>query len=247
MIAALLIQIATNYINDLYDFKKGGDDHIRVGPDRMIQKGFLSQNEIKIAIYIILLLALLIGIYLASIGGIIIIMIGISSFIFAYLYTATSFSIAYNGLGEIFVFLYFGIISSLGTFYLQTLDYNYNALLVGVICGSLNVGLLIINNLRDAESDKLSKKETLIVKFGKIFGKIEFIFMMIISYLYLHYLSRSLNDAMVFNALIFLLPIPIIILYNLIYSIKFLNYKALPIMSLYISLFTILLTINIIL
>ena len=81
----------------------------------MIQKGYLSENEITKAIYLLLFIALLIGAYLALIGGVIIVAIGLSAFLFAYLYTATRFSIAYNGLGELFVFIYFGLIASLGT------------------------------------------------------------------------------------------------------------------------------------
>ena len=97
----------TNFINDLYDFKKGADKENRLGPDRMIQKGFISENEIKNAILLLLLLSVFTGLYLVIIGGWIILVIGLSSFLFAYLYTATKFSIAYNGLGEVFVFLYF--------------------------------------------------------------------------------------------------------------------------------------------
>ena len=149
VLAAMLIQMMTNLINDLYDYKKGSDQNNRIGPERMIQKGYLSQNEIIKAIYFILLISLLIGIYLAMIGGIIIVAIGLSSLLLAYLYTATRFSIAYNGLGEIFVFIYFGLIASLGTCYLQILEYNNNVLLIGIICGSLNVCLLIINNLHE--------------------------------------------------------------------------------------------------
>ena len=109
-----------------------------------------------------------------------------SSFLFAYLYTATKLSIAYNGLGEIFVFIYFGVLSSWGTFYLQTLEYNFLTLLFGVIAGSLNSSMLIINNLRDYNEDLLSNKKTLIVIFGKNFGKIELISMNVLFLLQLN-------------------------------------------------------------
>ena len=89
--AALLIQVMTNFINDLYDYKKGSDNSNRIGPDRMIQKGKISEQEMGRAIYIIFFIALTIGAYLATIGGVIIILIGSSAFLFAYLYTATSF------------------------------------------------------------------------------------------------------------------------------------------------------------
>ena len=97
----------------------------------------ISENEVKNAIQFLLIILILIGLYLVSYGGIVILLIGLSSFLFAYLYTATKFSIAYNGLGEIFVFTYFGIVASLGTFYLQTLTYNYSVFLLGTIFGCI--------------------------------------------------------------------------------------------------------------
>ena len=245
LIAAILIQIMTNFINDLYDYKKGADNN-RVGPDRMIQKGYLSENEITKAIYLLLFIALLIGTYLALIGGVIIVAIGLSAFLFAYLYTATRFSIAYNGLGELFVFIYFGLIASLGTCYLQILEYNKGALLIGIMCGSLNVCLLIINNLRDIWSDKSSNKNTLVAKYGKFFGYMEFIFFIILSYISLYYFTIYINNTLVFMYALSLIICPILILFLSIKNTKFLNQKALPIMSFYITLFTLLLTFNII-
>ena len=237
----MLIQIMTNFINDLYDYKKGADNN-RAGPDRMIQKGYLSQNEIIKAIYFILLISLLIGIYLAMIGGIIIVAIGLSSFLLAYLYTATRFSIAYNGLGEIFVFIYFGLIASLGTCYLQILEYNNNVLLIGIICGSLNVCLLIINNLRDIDSDKSSHKYTLIARYGKFFGYFEFSFFIILAYLGLYYFAISVNNELLFYSALSLITIPVFILFLSTKHSNFLNKRALPSMSIYITLFTVLLT-----
>ena len=129
IISALLIQIMTNFINDLYDFRKGADAINRLGPKRMIQCGNISQEEMKLGILLTLILSVFSGLYLVLIGGWPILIIGLSGFLFAYLYTATSFSIAYNGLGEIFVFLYFGIIASLGTFYLYNLELHFQVLL----------------------------------------------------------------------------------------------------------------------
>ena len=240
--AALLIQIMTNFINDLYDFKKGADNHNRIGPDRMIQKGLISEKEMVKAIYIVFFMALVIGLYLANIGGWRIVLIGSSAFVFAYLYTATSFSIAYNGLGEIFVFLYFGVIASLGTFYLQVLDYNYSALLIGIICGCFNMILLIINNLRDIDIDILSNKRTLVARLGKKFGYIEFGLALFISHIALYFLSIHLKDINIFLIPLILLCMPLYIYYNLAYNVKYINHRALPTLSLYIILFTSLLT-----
>ena len=245
ILAAMLIQIMTNFINDLYDYKKGADNN-RIGPDRMIQKGYLSEYEITKAIYVVLLMALLIGIYLALIGGIIIVAIGLSAFLFAYLYTATRFSIAYNGLGEIFVFIYFGLIASLGTCYLQILDYNTAALLIGIICGSLNVCLLIINNLRDIQSDQSSQKNTLIAKYGKFFGYIEFSFFIVLTYISLYYFTMHIDNESLFIYALSLIIFPLFILFLSIKYTGFLNKNALPLMSAYITLLTLLLTFNII-
>ena len=169
VLSAVLIQIMTNFINDLYDFKKGADKENRLGPDRMIQKGFISENEIKNAILLLLLLSVFTGLYLVIIGGWIILVIGLSSFLFAYLYTATKFSIAYNGLGEVFVFLYFGLIAAIGTAYLQTHSYLFDSLVIGCIFGFLNMSLLIINNLRDVNvpPECYSSDDWLIYQVGK--------------------------------------------------------------------------------
>ena len=245
LLAAILIQIMTNLINDLYDYRKGADQNNRIGPDRMVQKGYLSEKEILYGIYFIFLCALFLGIYLVSIGGVIILAIGLSSFLFAYLYTATRFSIAYNGLGEIFVFLYFGVIASLGTFYLQTLEYRYEALLIGIIVGCLNSNLLIINNIRDYLSDKKSQKKTLIVRFGVIFGKLEFIIMFIVSYIFLYLFAVYQDNLMIFYRTIPLSIFAFYIVFKIVKDKAFINHKALPLFSTYLLLFTFLLTCNI--
>jgi len=244
IVASAMIQIMTNFINDLYDYRKGADTNNRVGPNRMVQKGYLSESDILYGIYSVFLFTLLIGCYLVSVGGIIILLIGFSAFLFAYLYTATRFSIAYNGLGEVFVFLYFGIIASLGTFYLQTFIYSSQVVLIGSIVGCLNVNLLVINNLRDLSSDRISKKKTLIVKFGEKFGKIEFIIMFVLAHIFLYFFSLELNDMVIFFSIIPLSCYGMFIIYKIIYDPVFINHSALPLFSLYIILFTTLLTYN---
>ena len=195
VLSSVLIQIMTNFINDLYDFKKGADKSNRLGPDRMIQKGFIAESEIKIAIFVLLILSVISGFYLVVIGGWIILIIGLSSFLFAYLYTATKFSIAYNGMGEFFVFIYFGLIASVGTAYLQTGFYIDKALIIGFIFGFLNTSLLVINNLRDIKEDCLSNKKTLIVMFGTNFGKFELFISLFSPIIIFYYLLLSLNNS----------------------------------------------------
>ena len=242
LFSAIFIQIMTNFINDLYDFKKGADRSDRVGPDRAIQKGYLNEKEIIKGIYRLLFLAVLLGSYLVSIGGYFILIIGLSSFLFAYLYTATKFSIAYNGLGEVFVFIYFGVIASVGTYYLQTLDYNLMIIFFGIISGTLNSSMLVINNIRDYKADRLSNKNTLIVIFGRSFGKIELLFINLLSYCSLYYLLillHKINLIYIFSPLLLLI---IIIMHRIFIDNEFINKKALSYYSLYITIFTIFLS-----
>ena len=213
VISALLIQIMTNFINDLYDYKKGSDKTTRLGPDRMIQKGHLNQLEIKKAIVLLLCLSVFSGLYLVLVGGWIILSIGLSSFLFAYLYTATKFSIAYNGLGEVFVFIYFGIIASMGTSYLQSGFFIHESFLIGVIFGFLNISLLVINNLRDYNEDIASNKMTLIVLLGKNFGKLELLISLFAPLIIIFYLDINLrlDSISYFTFSLFILPIYIYI------------------------------------
>ena len=239
---AMLIQIGTNLINDLYDYKRGADTFDRVGPERMLQMGYLTSKQMKKGIAVVFALALLSGAYLVDRGGYPILLIGLSGFLFAYLYTATKISIAYNGLGEIFVFLYFGIISSLGTHYLFTLQYSKNALLIGSIAGALNILLLVVNNLRDYEADMKAKKNTLIVLMGENFGKIEFVIISILIYLFLYFLLVGLNQVEDFLWFIPLIIFALLLCYRVIYKNKFMATGALQQISLYITLFTLLLS-----
>ena len=213
IIAAMIIQIVTNYINDLYDFLKGADKD-RIGPMRMIQSGILSQIEIKKAIGILIILGISCGIPLAIQGGWPIVIIGISSFLFAYLYTAGPFPLAYNGLGDLFVFIYFGIIAVGGTYYLQTGFVNQKAIYLGMAIGANNIILLAINNLRDYQTDKKSDKKTLIVLFGKQFGKIEIMSMLFLSYISFFLLSAELNNYNLFYSILLSIPLALNISYD---------------------------------
>ena len=244
LIAAILIQIITNIINDLYDWKKGADTPNRLGPDRMVAKGFLNQREVVQAIKIIGVLTILIGLYLVFKGGWIILLIGLSSLMLAYLYTATSFSIAYNGYGEFFVFLYFGLIASIGTVFLQSSHFYYEALLIGCITGCLNVCLLVVNNLRDVKEDMQANKKTLIVRYGVFFGKIEFIIMIIAPYFFLYYLLTLLNLPLFIYSYIILGLFSVVLIFKICNNRMFLINQALKFLTVYIFSFTLLLLLN---
>ena len=120
LIASILIQIGTNFINDLYDFISGADNKDRLGPVRAIQSGLLSKNEIKLGAFICFGIALLIGLFLVSIGGTPILLIGSFAIISGYCYTAGPYPLGYNGFGDLFVFIFFGLIAVPGTYYLQS-------------------------------------------------------------------------------------------------------------------------------
>jgi len=176
LLGAVLIQIATNFINDALDFKKGADTSERLGPIRVTQAGLLSADAVLRGAWMCLAGAALCGIPLVLRGGWPLLAIGLASMAMAYAYTGGPYPLAYHGLGEIFVILFFGLIAIGGTFYVQTLRLTRDALLAGFAAGSLATVLLVINNLRDVENDRRSRKETLAVRFGEAFARIEVAF-----------------------------------------------------------------------
>ena len=214
--AAIIIQIITNYINDLYDFLSGADKE-RIGPQRMLESGLLSQGEMTIAIKVLFILGIMCGLPLVLHGGWPILIIGLSAFLFAYLYTAGPFPLAYHGLGDIFVFIYFGLISVMGSYYLQTGFIDKNVMWLGISIGAKNVILLAINNIRDYTGDKKCNKNTLVVILGRSFGKLQVLFMIILSYISLFYLSIGVDSKVIFYISMISLPLSLNILSD-IYS-----------------------------
>ncbi|MBI5267272.1 MAG: 1,4-dihydroxy-2-naphthoate polyprenyltransferase [candidate division Zixibacteria bacterium] len=175
LVAALLIQIGTNFANDYYDFIKGTDTHTRIGPTRATQAGLVTPTEMKRATYIVFTLALLVGCYLVWRTGWPIALIGVLSIAFGLLYTAGPFPLGYNGLGDIFVLVFFGPVAVAGTYYVNTLAWGGEAIVAGLMPGLFSVGILTINNLRDIEDDRVAGKRTLAVRFGRKFARIEYL------------------------------------------------------------------------
>lgn len=170
---ALLIQIATNLINDALDFKRGADTSERIGPVRVTQSGLIKAETVMRAAALCLFAAALFGIPLVYRGGWPLLVIGLVSMAMAYAYTGGPFPLAYHGLGEVFVLIFFGLVAVGGTFYVHSLQLTNGAILAGLAAGSLAVVLLVINNLRDVESDARSRKRTLAVRFGRGFARVE--------------------------------------------------------------------------
>lgn len=166
-VCALSLQILSNLINDYYDFVRGSDKKGRAGFKRALAEGEVTGNQMLVAVCITLGIAVLTGLYLVFEGGLPILLIGGSAILFAWLYTATSHSLSYLGIADIFVFLYYGVVASAGTAYLQTHSFVPAAFYAGAVCGLISMCVLMINNLRDIEDDRAAGKRTLPVRFGK--------------------------------------------------------------------------------
>lgn len=176
LFGAVLIQIATNFINDALDFKKGTDTGERLGPLRVTAAGLLNADAVMQGAWICLILAALCGIPLLYRGGWPILLVGLASIIAAYAYTGGPYPLAYHGLGELFVILFFGLVAVGGTFYAHSLQLTPSVLLAGLATGSLAAVLIVINNLRDIEGDRRSNKRTLAARFGERFARGEVLF-----------------------------------------------------------------------
>ena len=173
LICAILIQIATNYFNDAIDHAKGADTAERLGPVRATSAGLLSPRAIMTGGALCLSLAAVLAIPLVLHGGWPILALGIVSLVLSYAYTGGPFPLAYLGLGEIFVVLFFGIFAVAGTFFLNTLEVSWAPVLAGLQIGLHSSVLLAVNNLRDLETDRAANKRTLAVRFGLSFARRE--------------------------------------------------------------------------
>ncbi len=170
LLGALLIQIGTNFFNDYADFKKGADTDDRKGPLRVTQAGLVSPQTMLAATVLVFGMAVLAGGYLMWRGGLPIVLIGVLSIISGFMYTAGKYSLAYMGLGDLFVLIFFGPVAVGGTYYVQALSINNLVLLAGLAPGLLAVAILLVNNIRDVEEDRLAGKKTIVVRFGRGFG-----------------------------------------------------------------------------
>jgi 1,4-dihydroxy-2-naphthoate polyprenyltransferase len=181
LLGALLIQIATNLANDYYDFKRGADTAERVGPVRVTQAGLVEPEAVKRAMMLTLATALVVGFYLAGVGGWPIVVIGVASLACAVGYTAGPYPLAYHGLGDFFVFVFFGLVAVSGTYYVQSLEFTVESLIAGAGVGALSTAILVVNNLRDMETDGRAGKRTLAVRIGKTLTRFEYLKMLVIA------------------------------------------------------------------
>lgn len=171
LFGALLLQIESNFVNDYFDWKKGSDTKSRLGPTRVTSAGLIKPRSMKRAIALVALSAVVIGALLVASAGWEILAIGIAGLLCAFLYTAGPLPLAYLGLGDVFVFIFFGVIAVTGTTFVHTGAWSETALLASIPIGLVAVAILLVNNVRDFQEDSRSQKKTLVVRLGVGFGQ----------------------------------------------------------------------------
>jgi len=185
LFAALLLQIGSNLANDVFDFERGTDTPERLGPTRVTQAGLLTPREVKAGMTVVFGAAALLGLYLAWLGGLPIVLIGIAAIISAIAYTGGPFPLGYHGLGDIFVFIFFGLAAVAGTYYVQAGSVSAAAWWMTIPPGLIITAILVVNNLRDIDNDRKGGKHTLAVRIGERATKIQYLICMVIAYLIL--------------------------------------------------------------
>ena len=197
LVGALLIQVGTNFANDYYDAVKGADTDEREGFTRVTAGGLIEPRRVKYAMAATYGLAVVVGLYLVYIGGVPILVVGLSSIVAGLLYTGGPYPYGYYGLGDFFVFLYFGVVAVTGTYYVQAVTaLPVDPLPVGMPAGSvtpetlvaslgaagLSTAILVVNNVRDLETDRAAGKRTLAVMLGYGWSRVEFVALVALSY-----------------------------------------------------------------
>lgn len=197
---ACLMQIAANFINDLYDYLKGTDREDRLGPERACTQGWITPRAMKVGIVTVVGLACFVGSFLIAYGGWPLIIVGALCVIFAFAYTVDPYPLSYHGYGDVLVVIFFGFVPVGGTFYVQALTLNSDVVIASLICGLVIDTLLVVNNYRDYQQDLISGKQTLIVRYGKKFGEQ--------LYLYLGLTATTLAILFVLEGYLFAAVIP---------------------------------------
>ena len=180
--STIALQIATNWFNDALDFKQGKDTQARIGPRRITAAGVVKPGTVMLAGFLMLGLATLLSLPLISARGLPIVIIGIPSLWFCYGYTGGPAPLAYRGLGELFVILFFGLVAVAGSAFVQTGEWLVGGIIGGVQIGCLSTVLIAINNLRDIDEDRSTGKRTLAVRFGQGFARLEITLLTLLAY-----------------------------------------------------------------
>jgi len=178
LLASLFIQIGTNFANDYSDFKRGADAN-RLGPARVTQSGLVAPGTVKLAAWIAFGISGVLGIGLAALSGWPVIAIGVASVAAGWLYTGGPWPLGYHGLGDLFVFVFFGLVATCGTAYAQALFVPREAWVAGAAVGSLATAILVVNNLRDRQADAKVGKNTLAVKLGAAASRAQYVVLVV--------------------------------------------------------------------
>jgi 1,4-dihydroxy-2-naphthoate octaprenyltransferase len=196
LVGAALIQVGTNFANDYYDAVQGADTEEREGFTRVTAGGLIDPVEVKRAMYLAFLLAVLVGVYLAYVGGLPIVVVGLLSVASGIAYTGGPYPLGYHGLGDLFVFVFFGLVAVTGTYYVQAAallagpfplgipvgTVPFEAVLVSLPVAAISTNILVVNNVRDREEDATTGKTTLAVRFGYGFARAEYVTLFAVAY-----------------------------------------------------------------
>ncbi len=182
-VGAMLIQIGTNLFNDYADFKRGADTAERLGPARVTQRGWVTPRAVLIAAILAFALAIVVGVALVVRGGWPIVAIGLASVACGFLYTGGPAPLAYLGIADLFVFVFFGLVAVGGAYYVQALQLAQTTMYAGAALGALCTAILVVNNLRDRIGDAKVGKRTLAVRFGAHFARTEYVLLVAAAYI----------------------------------------------------------------
>ncbi len=203
---SVLMQIASNFFNEIYDFRRGADTDARTGPTRAVASGLLSEQKMKIAAIATIFFAFSIGLYLTLASGWPVFAIGIISLAASWAYTGGKHPLAYIGLGEIMAFIFYGIIAVCGTYYIQTGTITFPAFLLSLAPAAFAANILAVNNIRDEETDRLAGKNTIAVRFGSHFLRRIYALLMIIPFTSTFLLAMSGYSLNILWSLIAIIP-----------------------------------------
>ena len=182
MAVALLLQVCANLANDLSDFRRGADTPERLGPTRVTAAGLVTVRQLEVAIVLVLIIAGIVGGWLAMLGGPVLVALGVAAILAALAYTGGPFPYGYHGLGELFVFIFFGFVAVIGTAELQSGRVELLYMVAAIPVGALTTAILVVNNLRDVSTDRAASKRTLAVMLGEGFARAEYLGCLVVAW-----------------------------------------------------------------
>jgi len=183
LFGALALQVGANLANDVADFRRGADSEGRLGPVRVTQQGLLSQRQVLAGSVVAFVLAAVAGVYLTAVAGWPVIAIGVTSIAAAVAYTAGPWPYGYRGLGEPFVFLFFGVVAVVGTYFVQAEEVSGDAVAAALPVALTVTAILVVNNVRDIDTDRAAGKRTLAVLLGRRLARVQFVIVVAAAYL----------------------------------------------------------------